>query len=188
MPKPKSKVDDKSLITGFKKPKASLPEKKITIRENNIVEWSTDIDTSICQYCGGEAVFKANSEFIYGEDHGAVYVCEHYPECDAYVGTHKSGGFSGRPLGLMARKPLRLLRITAHELIDKLIVLNKKMGIQDAKKAVYSTLCANLRIPKEITHVGMMNENQVQECIHTLKVMLDGSEDVPLPSKKKKFD
>ena len=42
-----------------------------------------------CPYCGGTAILR-DASFVYGDRSygGKVYVCSHYPACDAYVGVH----------------------------------------------------------------------------------------------------
>lgn len=57
-----------------------------------------------CPYCGGKVLFSKTSDIIYGKNYSAIYYCEHYPKCDAYVGTHKG---TTKSLGRLANKELR---------------------------------------------------------------------------------
>ena len=41
-----------------------------------------------CPYCGSKVLLKSSLE-IYRNDYGYVCVCSKYPDCNAYVGTHK---------------------------------------------------------------------------------------------------
>jgi hypothetical protein len=70
----------------------------------------------ICPYCGKEAIWCENKE-IYGKNYGKSYMCYYCKPCDAYVGCHLN---SERPLGIMANKELRALRIKCHYVFDKL--------------------------------------------------------------------
>ena len=42
-----------------------------------------------CPYCGSTAILR-DASFVYGDRSygGKVYVCSHYPACNAYVGVH----------------------------------------------------------------------------------------------------
>ena len=42
-----------------------------------------------CPYCGGIAVLR-DASYVYGDKskHQKLYVCQHYPECNSYVGVH----------------------------------------------------------------------------------------------------
>ena len=43
-----------------------------------------------CPYCGGTAVLR-DASYIYGGEagHKHLYVSQHYPECNSYVGVHE---------------------------------------------------------------------------------------------------
>jgi hypothetical protein len=73
-------------------------------------------DKVICPYCGKEAVWCENKE-IYGKNYGNSYMCYLCKDCNAYVGCHQN---TERPLGTMANKELRELRIKCHSNFDKL--------------------------------------------------------------------
>lgn len=65
-----------------------------------------------CPYCGGTAVLR-DAFFVYGRNShgGQIYVCSHYPKCNAYVGVHTGTLI---PNGSLADKELRKKRIQAH--------------------------------------------------------------------------
>ena len=75
-------------------------------------------NTVRCPYCGGRAVLRS-SKGIYPDkfDEVPLYVCINYPECDSYV---RADPQSKIPLGTMANRKLRSLRIEAHKYFNKL--------------------------------------------------------------------
>lgn len=70
----------------------------------------------ICPYCHKEARWVDNKE-VYGKRYGKSYMCWYCSDCDAYVGCHNNTIY---PLGVMANKELRLMRIKAHHAFDPL--------------------------------------------------------------------
>lgn len=69
-----------------------------------------------CPYCKNEALWCDNS-VVYGKRYGKSYMCWFCKNCDAYVGCHNN---TQRPLGTMANKELRKVRIETHAVFDKL--------------------------------------------------------------------
>jgi len=69
-----------------------------------------------CPYCNKEAIWCENKE-VYGKNYGKSYMIWLCKSCDAYVGCHKN---TKDPLGSMANKRLRELRIKCHNLFDPL--------------------------------------------------------------------
>lgn len=71
-----------------------------------------------CQYCGAVAVLRPASE-IYGDEKRTdmLYVCGHYPACNAYVAVHPG---TLEPMGPLANGDLRHLRIRAHRTFDQI--------------------------------------------------------------------
>ena len=68
----------------------------------------------ICPYCKEQAEWVENKE-IYGRNYGKSYMVWLCKKCNAYVGCHKN---TKEPLGTLANKELRDLRIKAHNAID----------------------------------------------------------------------
>lgn len=68
----------------------------------------------ICPYCQKKARWCDNAE-RYGRRYGTSYMCYWCKDCDAYVGCRNN---TKQPLGTMADKELRELRMTAHGLFD----------------------------------------------------------------------
>ena len=71
-----------------------------------------------CPYCGSTVIYRS-AEGIYRDNSRGtmLYVCSHYPECDAYVRTHPGTKI---PVGTMANHELRNLRNTAHHYFGRL--------------------------------------------------------------------
>ena len=58
-----------------------------------------------CNYCGSPAILKPASEIFHDpKQKGYVYVCSHYPACDAYVSVHPG---TKTPMGSLANAALR---------------------------------------------------------------------------------
>lgn len=71
-----------------------------------------------CPYCGGTAILR-DASFVYGDRSygGKVYVCSHYPACNAYVGVHPGTRI---PKGTLADPALRKKRMLAHHVFDQI--------------------------------------------------------------------
>lgn len=73
--------------------------------------------------------------------------------CDAYVGCHKAGNGYGdgtRPLGILANKELRALKLLVHRNFDMLW-----QGGAMKRNEAYAWLAGQLNIPVNQCHVGM---------------------------------
>ena len=116
---------------------------------------------SKCPYCGGEMNLEKAS-FIYhnkkSENWGYVWVCEHYPACDSYVGCHPNTTI---PLGRPANARLRTLKKEAHKQFDPIW----KSGLVSRREA-YDWLAKMMNLPLEECHIGMFDIKQCQEVIH----------------------
>lgn len=59
-------------------------------------------DAMRCPYCGGSVVFRsADGIYHTNSNQTMLYVCSHYPECDAYVRVQNGTRI---PIGSMANK------------------------------------------------------------------------------------
>jgi hypothetical protein len=126
----------------------------------------TELDRKIafgeeCPYCGAKPVL-VDSSIIYGRSHGNIYLCK---RCDAYVGVHQNS--SNKPLGRLANKELREAKKKAHFYFDQLWKKAVKQGRSklEARNSAYDWLCIELRIPRELTHIGMFNVEQCEKVI-----------------------
>lgn len=111
-----------------------------------------------CNYCGKPAKLVMGRE-IYPylkRLHGRFYFqCK---PCDAYCGTHQA---TNEPLGTLANKPLRAMRMRCHDRFDKLW----KDGTMSRHDA-YKWMVEVLNIPAEEAHIGMFD---VERCKALLK-------------------
>ncbi|HHW44651.1 MAG TPA: hypothetical protein GXX25_12780 [Desulfotomaculum sp.] len=110
-----------------------------------------------CPYCGSNSKL-VDSKLIYGISYGMAYVCEKYPACDAYVGTHKGTIW---PRGTLANKELRNYRKKAHLLFDSIW---EAAGI--SRTQAYKWLAKKLDIPVESAHIGYFDLSMCQKVIN----------------------
>ncbi len=110
-------------------------------------------DGLTCPYCKKNAKWCENKE-KYGRNFGKSYMCYWCKDCDSYVGCHEN---TRRPLGSMANKELRQLRMKCHDLIDKFW----KEGNMN-RKEMYRML--NEKFGRTV-HIGWSNEEECREII-----------------------
>ena len=124
-----------------------------------------------CPYCGSPIVFRS-ADGIYKHDGAAsmLYVCSKYPECDAYVRVYPGTKI---PMGSLANKDLRLLRIEAHRYFDQLFL----SGIM-SKNEAYEWLAFMLQAPPSQAHIGFLGEYYCCQVINECKRMLDNRRQV----------
>jgi len=118
-----------------------------------------------CPYCGGKALLRSSLE-IYRDDYGYVYVCENYPNCNSYVGTHKK---TLKPLGRLANEELRKLKITAHLYFDTLWKHREKQGFSNSRTMAYKWLSEQLKININDTHIGYFDKETTEKVIRLCK-------------------
>jgi ssDNA-binding Zn-finger/Zn-ribbon topoisomerase 1 len=111
-----------------------------------------------CPYCGGKVTLRS-ADGIYKDNSKGImlYVCSHYPECDAYVRTHAGTNI---PVGSMANGKLRALRIKAHNHFDRLY----KTDIM-SKQEAYKWLADLIGSPMSEAHIGHLGEYYCNEVI-----------------------
>ena len=113
--------------------------------------------TMRCPYCGGTVELRRGSELFGANAKTAkVYVCSNYPICDAYV----SAGFDGKPMGTLANKRLRELRVKAHREFDQLW----KSGLMTRKWA-YKWLSVRLNLSTKQCHIAKFDEKRCERVI-----------------------
>lgn len=107
----------------------------------------------VCHYCGNETkLVKGNIIYpkypkLYDDN---FYLCE---PCEAYVGCHKG---TTNPLGIVAKKDLRLLKLKCHYWFDKLY---KEKFMK--RKQAYKLLANHLGKESKDTHIGMFLHDDV---------------------------
>lgn len=120
-----------------------------------------------CPYCGSTAILKPDS-VVYGNHARGrmVYVCSHYPQCDAYVGVHPG---TPTPKGTLANKALREKRIKAHQVFDQIW----KRGILTRSEA-YRWIADKLCIDLCHAHIGQFSDYLCDQVIlESAKVLRD---------------
>jgi len=128
--------------------------------------FNNKIEPPVCPECGKTARLESTKE-IYGTDYGKAWICESFPECDNYVGVHKS---TNQPLGTMANKELRELRKKCHKSFD-FIWRNNYM----TRKSAYCKLATEMNIDVSVCHFAMFTKSQCKEALclidETLKII-----------------
>jgi hypothetical protein len=112
----------------------------------------------ICPKCNKEAPWVPN-EVAYGNRFGKNYMCYFCKECDTYVGCHNN---TKEPLGTMADKELRNLRMQTHKVFD-LLWKNGKMNRNQAYQLLEE------KFGREI-HIGSSDVETCKKIIDLLKV------------------
>ena len=118
-----------------------------------------------CPYCGAPMTLRPAS-FVYarGEEGKKLLVCNNYPRCDTYVGTHSG---TGQPLGIPANGDLRNLRIRTHRVFDRIW----ENGIMTRDQA-YRWFADSFSLRLKDAHIGMCSEYQCRELIRKCEDVL----------------
>lgn len=112
-----------------------------------------------CPYCGAKATLRPASA-VYGDaakTDGYLYVCDRYPQCDAYVGAHQG---TKLPMGTLANGDLRNKRIQAHKAFDWLW----KSGLM-SKQQAYIWMQAKLGLDSQQAHIAKFSEYMCNQLI-----------------------
>lgn len=114
-----------------------------------------------CPYCHGEAKL-IDSKVIYKTiSHGKVWACL---PCDAYVGVHDNSP-DFKPLGDLANKELREMRMQAHRAFD---ILWRGKDAFLSRSVAYKMMGRALgKIPKD-AHIGRFNINDCKRLIQLI--------------------
>jgi ssDNA-binding Zn-finger/Zn-ribbon topoisomerase 1 len=107
-----------------------------------------------CPECGGMLVLRQSS-------FGPFYGCKNYPRCR---GTHRAA-LNGSPLGIPADQETKLLRIKAHQALEKLY---KGASRSMTKDDAYKRLQTLMNVPPEKAHISMFNKEQCERLIKLL--------------------
>lgn len=108
---------------------------------------------------GQECVFKYRDRIYYR--------CE---PCDAHVGTHEG---DGKPLGTLAKKPLRQLRAKAHKAFDPLWQFGPRWSWRRQRDDAYDWLAEQLRISRVNCHIALFDEETCIKAIALAKAQPD---------------
>ena len=119
-----------------------------------------------CPYCGSSVIFRSADGIYHDNSKGIMlYVCSHYPQCDAYVRVHAGTNI---PVGSLANHELRTLRRTAHQYFDKLHQ-SGYMSKQDAYQWLADLICA----PLSQAHIGYLGEYYCKQVIEESRKLLN---------------
>ena len=119
-----------------------------------------------CPYCGSPIVLRSAAGIYKHDGEGTMlYVCSKYPECDAYVRVYPGTKI---PMGSLANKDLRFLRIEAHRYFDQLY----QTGIM-SKNEAYGWLAGMLQAPLSQAHIGYLGEYYCRQVIEECGRILD---------------
>lgn len=133
----------------------------------------------ICDNCCSTSVVLTTTLAIYGRKLGTwpvIYYCE---DCKAIVGCHAG---THKPLGKMADRETRKLRIKAHSAFDKLW----KSQLMSRSKA-YDWLSLQLGINAEDCHISNMSKDQLKD-VQTLSADYLANNEKVLARRKEKHD
>ncbi len=86
-----------------------------------------------------------------------LYVCDRYPQCDAYVAAHRK---SKLPMGTLANSDLRHKRIEAHKAFDWMW----RSGLM-SKQQAYKWMQAKLALNEKQAHIAMFSEYMCDQLI-----------------------
>ena len=107
-----------------------------------------------CPYCGSPVIYRSADGIYRDNSRGTMlYVCSHYPECDAYVRVHTGTNI---PVGSMANHELRTLRRTAHHYFDQLY------------ESGYMSMA-----PLSEAHIGYLGEYYCKQVIEESRKLLE---------------
>lgn len=124
-----------------------------------------DVTAMRCPYCGAPVVYRS-ADGIYRDNSRKtmLYVCSHYPKCDAYVRVHTGTKI---PMGSLANRELRTLRKEAHYYFDQLY----KSGCMTRPDA-YKWLADFIGAPLSEAHIGRLGEYYCKQVIEHSQKML----------------
>jgi hypothetical protein len=108
------------------------------------------LNAEICPYCKDKTTYTTE-QAIYGRKYKGrkMICCVNFPQCDSYVGCHEDE----TALGRLANQKLRACKKIAHDSFDKIWKENLK-----SRSDLYEDLSIFLKLPKELTHIGMFQE------------------------------
>lgn len=122
-----------------------------------------------CDICGGHVIYTDN-KILYKESKG-LGVCYYCEDCHASVMCNKSkkeylpdGTQIYAPLGIIADKESRQLRLRCHQILDSKWRIQRTMK----RSTAYHKLAKGMGIPFENCHFAWMNEEQLSYALEVL--------------------
>lgn len=116
----------------------------------------------ICPYCHKPTELVDSSEVYRGASFGKIYLCR---ACNAHVRCYAA---TERAMGSVANDELRRLRKETHKWFD----LIWKKRIKKSRYNAYSWLSLRLHLNKDITHIGMFDEETCRRAIAICKAKI----------------
>ncbi len=134
-----------------------------------------------CPYCGSTVIYRsAEGIYVDNRNNTMLYVCKNYPECDAYVRVHAGTRI---PVGSLANRKLRTMRMQAHEYFDQLYQSNLM-----SKRDAYRWLAYLIDAPISEAHIGHLSEYYcrivIDECRKLLARKQSTKFEVYIPEKE----
>ena len=129
-----------------------------------------------CRYCGGTVSIRHSSEISTALQDSFLYVCNHYPECSAYVRIRPGTNI---PDGEMADAHVRSKRSEAHYYFDMLF----KKGLMSRYDA-YIWLMQQLCVPRTMAHIKYLSSYDCDFVIEQSLFELR-SHGIQIPNKSK---
>lgn len=114
----------------------------------------------ICPYCGSSVSLVSSSIVYNGRDFGLIYLCDNYPNCDAYVGVHKG---TNQPLGRLANAELREWKKKAHAAFNPLYESGEM-----SRKQAYKLMQSLMNMDEKEAHIGKFDVEQCKMLIEKL--------------------
>lgn len=116
-----------------------------------------------CPYCGGKVIYTDNSRIYHGRTYGngKCFVCIN---CGASVGVHGDCPPSHKPLGLLATPQMKHLKMSCHNLFDRVWKRHLK-----SRGECYRILAKKMGIPVKQCHFGWFNETDLKRAIKILR-------------------
>ena len=120
----------------------------------------------VCPYCNNPTKYVDSAVVYHGRSYGMIYFCQ---PCDAYVGVHKGSNIA---LGRLANKDLRAWKKEAHKFFDPIWEEKIKQGLSKTKARLvaYTWLAEQMKLPRELTHVGMFDVEQCKQVVELCKI------------------
>lgn len=135
-------------------------------KKNKMKRKVSNLANMRCPYCGSPVVYRT-ADGIYHENKNntMLYVCSHYPKCDAYI---RANPQTGKPMGTLANSELRALRTEAHHYFDYLY----KEGYMSRNDA-YHWLADFIGVPHSKAHIGYWGEYYCNQVIERCKKLIE---------------
>lgn len=121
----------------------------------------------MCPYCNSKTKLIDTAEIYHGHHYGYAWACVEYPNCDAYVGTHKANNL---PLGRLANAELREAKKKAHTAFDPVW---RTGGM--SRSYMYQLLSDYLEIPSNQCHIGMFDVDLCNEVVEFIQAYHSGA-------------